>query len=216
MRIKNIVGYEGIYAVSDEGSVFNLEKGIEIKQQITKGYCQVGLRGKLFWVHRLVYEAFHGKLIDGLVIDHIDGNPLNNNVSNLRQITSRDNVSEGHRRNKVHKERPTGVTFFGKINKYGACIQIEKKKYHIGIFDTMQDAEMAYLQAKENWTKHGIKPQKKDTTKKYCKECKQLKPREDFYIKSNGWASCLCKDCTKKVKKQQYWIDKETDKNETI
>lgn len=208
MRLKNVIGYEGIYAVSDEGSVFNLKKGGEIKQTVTKGYCRVMLQGKMFFVHRIVFEAFHGKLVDGLVIDHIDGNPLNNNVSNLRQITSRDNVSVGYRRKKNHKERPTGVSYFENIKKYGAYIQIEKEKFHLGVFDTMEDASMAYKFARDNWMQNGIKPTKKDTSKKYCKECQQIKPREDFYIKSNGWASCLCKECTKKTKKKQYWLDK--------
>ena len=209
MRLKNVAGYEGIYAVSDEGSVFNLKKGIELKRFLSKGYYKICLQGKMFFVHRIVYEAFHGKLVNGLVIDHIDGNPLNNNVSNLRQITNRDNVSFGHSRKKIHNDRPTGVTYFDGINKYGANIQIENEKFYLGIFDTIEDASAAYMYAKENWIRNGIKPQRKDATKKFCKECNQLKPREDFYIKSNGWASCLCKECTKKVKKQQYWLDKE-------
>jgi len=42
--------------------------------------------------HRLVYEAFAGKIPEGLEIDHIDGNKSNNNLTNLRAINRSQNM----------------------------------------------------------------------------------------------------------------------------
>ena len=50
---------------------------------------------KLF--HHLVAEMFIGERPDGLVIDHIDQNKLNNNVNNLRYVTQKENC-ENHKR----------------------------------------------------------------------------------------------------------------------
>lgn len=48
-------------------------------------------------IHQLVAKVFIGERPDGLVVDHIDRDKLNNNVSNLRYITQKENVFNSHR-----------------------------------------------------------------------------------------------------------------------
>lgn len=48
-------------------------------------------RRSIVLVHRLVYEAFKGKIPEGLEIDHIDRNKHNNNPDNLRVVTKSEN-----------------------------------------------------------------------------------------------------------------------------
>jgi hypothetical protein len=57
-------------------------------------YFQLNRNGKRknFFVHHLVAEHFIGARPNNLVIDHIDRNPLNNNVSNLRYVSQKENV----------------------------------------------------------------------------------------------------------------------------
>lgn len=52
-----------------------------------------GPNKKRIWrrAHRVVYEAFVGKIKNGLVIDHIDGDKHNNKVDNLRMVTHSEN-----------------------------------------------------------------------------------------------------------------------------
>lgn len=61
---------------------------------------------KRYKVHRIIYELFHGKIDSGLVIDHVDGNPLNNTITNLREVTSKVNS----RNMKMHSRNKTGKT----------------------------------------------------------------------------------------------------------
>ncbi len=56
-----------------------------------------------FLVHRLVYEAFKGKIPKGYTIDHRDNDSLNNRIDNLQCVTQRENIikSDNHSERKV-------------------------------------------------------------------------------------------------------------------
>lgn len=67
---------------------------------------QTMLRTKSYLCHRLVWELFNGEIPEGLTIDHIDQNPLNNKIENLRCVPNNINV-----RNKgIYKNSTTGIT----------------------------------------------------------------------------------------------------------
>jgi len=81
--IKPFVNYSGywLYVLTDEG----------------------GKRHR-YRAHRLVYEAFVGPLVDGMVICHIDGDPTNNTPSNLLQATQKQNMQH----TRLHGTNPAG------------------------------------------------------------------------------------------------------------
>ena len=93
-----VKGYEGIYEVSSIGRIRQGFKGSAKKSVITflgrEGYMIAVLVKfkveKQHRIHRLVYEAFIGK-ING-VIDHIDGIKTNNMLINLEDVTQKENV----------------------------------------------------------------------------------------------------------------------------
>ena len=157
MNIKAIKGFEDTYVVSDDGRVFNIRSGRELKPKDNKGYFEVTLSSNIgkkhFRVHRLVYQAFVGELDDSLVIDHIDGNRKNNHQSNLRQIHTRENTNRA-------KSHPygMGVHFLKNRNKYTATIGIEGKSYYLGVYSRCEDAANAYANALMDWTIKGSLP----------------------------------------------------------
>lgn len=84
------------YDASDSGEVFSCNMNKLLKQETTKnGYKRVNLycngKRKRFLVHRLVWETFVGKIPEGYELDHIDGNPQNNRLENLRVVTHKEN-----------------------------------------------------------------------------------------------------------------------------
>lgn len=62
-------------------------------QYLSGGYMKVTRDGKVFGVHRLLWEDAHGPVPEGYVIDHIDRNTLNNELGNLRAIPRGANVA---------------------------------------------------------------------------------------------------------------------------
>lgn len=100
-----VVGYEGLYMVSNFGRVKSLGNDKSRKEKILKprkagkGYLQVGLykdvKVKWLYVHRLVWIAFNGPIPNGMVINHKDQNPLNCNLDNLMLCTNRENLLWG-------------------------------------------------------------------------------------------------------------------------
>lgn len=75
------------------------------------------------------------------LVDHIDRDPLNNRKSNLRRCTSNDNArNKGMQRNNTSGYK--GVSRCG--NKWRACIAVDGKNRHIGLFPTPEEAAQAY------------------------------------------------------------------------
>lgn len=102
--------------VSEDGMVHRPEKRTEIQvcrketwtygHMNSEGYMVIGIDGRTYKVHRLVYETWVGPIIDGYTIDHIDRNRTNNVVSNLRLATPRQQCLNA----KQHLERDSRIT----------------------------------------------------------------------------------------------------------
>lgn len=108
---KPILGYEGLYEVSDKGQVRSVDrvnhlgskhKGRILRERtIPNGYVAVALtkEGKQtqYSIHRLVAIAFYGEPTDkDMQVNHKDGNKKNNVASNLEWVTRVENMRHAH------------------------------------------------------------------------------------------------------------------------
>lgn len=112
---KDIKGYERLYQVSNLGRVrslsrmcvcgkgFSLYKGKMLKlHKDHKGYLRAHLskngKSKLYFVHRLVWEAFNGELPKGMLeiqVNHINEDKTDNRLENLNLMTPKENANWG-------------------------------------------------------------------------------------------------------------------------
>ena len=81
-----------------------------------------------------------------LVVDHINGNKLDNRRCNLRICTQHHN-SMNHSVRKNNTSGVTGVTWYKGRNKWHASIMINGKNKHLGYFNTLEEATEARKQA---------------------------------------------------------------------
>lgn len=86
------------YYVSSLGRIRHKEKNNLLKPSITCGYYKIRLSNnglvKDYMIHQLVYQIFKGNYDKSkYIIDHIDGNKLNNDINNLRLLTNSENAN---------------------------------------------------------------------------------------------------------------------------
>lgn len=92
----------------------------------------------------MMHHAVFGKAPLGMEVDHIDGNGLNNQKSNLRFVTRRQNMQNAVNHRVKRTSRYPGVSFDVRRRKWKAYIKINGVHKDIGRFDSENEAFMAY------------------------------------------------------------------------
>lgn len=103
----DIAGYEGLYAITDDGKVWSYKNNMFLKPFLARGYFKVRLckngANKQLLIHRLVAEAFLPNPKKLPQINHIDENKKNNCVDNLEWCDAKYNINYGEHNEKVAK-----------------------------------------------------------------------------------------------------------------
>ena len=144
---KTIEGYEK-HEISNFGNVKSLIGNEKILNGWLDrgGYKQVRLsRTYQPLIHRLVAEHFLENWNPTLEVDHIDRDPSNNHVNNLRMATRQQNMFNSSSQ-KDSSSKYKGVSWHKGARKWMAQIQIDGKKKHLGFFDNEEDARDAYIE----------------------------------------------------------------------
>jgi len=112
--------------------------GTSVTCKSSLGYTVVSHKGAQYKVHRLIYAYHTGKW--PRLIDHINGNPSDNRIENLREVTFAQNSANTQKSSGKINYR--GVSMFK--NRYRAFIQAKGKREFLGYFDTAELAKEAY------------------------------------------------------------------------
>lgn len=100
-------------------------------------------------MHVLIAKRMFPEIPEGYEVDHIDGNGLNNQRTNLR-LATRGQQRANSRRHQDSSTGFKGVTLHKPTGRYTAGIQYQKKFKRLGYFDTPEEAHAAYCEkAKE-------------------------------------------------------------------
>ena len=110
---------------------------------LAHGYINIGIDGQKFRAHRLAWILMTGAWPD-LCIDHINGDRADNRWENLRLATSSQNQQNRHTR-KDSRVGLKGVTEFR--DRWKAQIKIGGRQTHLGMFESKEDAHLAYQKA---------------------------------------------------------------------
>lgn len=135
-KMKDIPGYEGLYAVTSCGRVWSYKSKRFLNPIVNNNnYLVVTLHKdgerKIFLIHRLVAEAYIPNPNSLDTVDHIDNNKMHNYVNNLQWLTRAENTrKESYLREKKIKCIETGEVFPSILAAAKATSQ--KTSSHIG------------------------------------------------------------------------------------
>jgi hypothetical protein len=97
------------------------------------GYRTIGYQGIMALEHRIVWMLHHGEIPAGLEIDHINRNPSDNRIENLRLATPRQN-----KWNRKKQELP--ICLRHQRGRFQVRVAADGKRHNIGTYDTIQQA----------------------------------------------------------------------------
>ena len=109
-----------------------------------KGYLQVKIKGKSYFLHSLIFLIEYGFIPKE--INHIDKNRSNNIISNLECVTRLQNM-QNKSKYKINTTGYTGVQYRKKQNDYIARIKVYKQEIFLGVFNTFEEAKNARIMA---------------------------------------------------------------------
>ena len=110
------------------------------------GYRVININNKVYYAHRLAWLYVYGSFPENQ-IDHINGDPSDNRIENLRDVDSNKNQQNIYGPQKNNTTGFRGVMYMGakrRGKKYSAGIHHNGKKYYLGYFSTPEEASVAY------------------------------------------------------------------------
>lgn len=152
--MKQILLTQGKYALVDDEDYENL----------AKFKWHAGQYGKTWYAKRLVWDSKLKKgkitrmhhyvmpLREGLMVDHINGNGLDNRKSNLRLVTKAQNMMNAGRRRNTGKWG-VGVAWHKQNSKWRAYITLSKRQISLGCFDNPEEAQRARREGEKKFFK---------------------------------------------------------------
>lgn len=109
------------------------------------GYRQIQIKGRVFRAHRIAWFLSFGEWPTKM-IDHINGIRTDNRLCNLRLVDHRTNCENKRRAQENSRTGVLGVS--AKNGRFYARIVVAGKKRFLGVYESISEAQAAYLSAK--------------------------------------------------------------------
>lgn len=107
---------------------------------------KIQYNGRIYGAHQLIFLMFYGYMPK--IIDHIDRDPMNNRIENLREATFSGNAQNA----RVRKDNSSGVKnvcWHKRANKWSVSVAKNSKIRHFGYYDDLELAELVALEARD-------------------------------------------------------------------
>lgn len=140
-RIRELLSYD------QSSGVFTWNPVAAGHKHVKSGYIGITIDGVEFKAHRLAWLLAFGEWPKG-VIDHINGNRSDNRISNLRDATFKTNAENRRRARAGSASKLMGAQWHEQRGKWQASITSNGKRFHLGLFETQEEAHEAYISAK--------------------------------------------------------------------
>jgi hypothetical protein len=142
-RLKELLQYDsntGVFTWLKPTS--NRVKAGSIASTKSHGYITIRIDSVRYSAHRLAWLYMTGSIPKD-AIDHIDGDPTNNKISNLREATQQQNMYN-LRKSVKNTSGYKGVHFHKGTSKWRAVVTVDNKPKHLGLYLTPEEANIAY------------------------------------------------------------------------
>ncbi|WP_187989797.1 HNH endonuclease [Hafnia alvei] len=126
---------------SKTGSLTRKTTGKEADFIAISGYGRLCIDGQLYFTHRIIWKLIHG--YDPVDIDHINGIRSDNRISNLRDVSAREN-NRNIGLSRRNTSGYTGVVFCKRLKQWRVFIAVDKKKIAGGCYKSKIDAVLAF------------------------------------------------------------------------
>lgn len=145
-------------------SLFEYKDG-ELFYKVTRGHLKHGsiagtirkdgrkhviINGKHYMNHRVIFLMFNGYLPE--FVDHINNDPTDNRIENLRQCTRTEN-SWNKRIQHNSTTKIKGVSWHKQSKKWGARITVNGKRMELGRFNDIELAELVVIEGRNKYHK---------------------------------------------------------------
>jgi hypothetical protein len=136
------------YEISNLGIIRNKNGRIKSNNNLINGYRSVSLskngNTKKFTVHQLVAITFLNHIPNGheKVVDHINNNKLNNQLSNIQLISHKENITKDRdKSNGRYSSKYLNISFCNKRKKFRVIVQRNGKSFSLGGYECEEKAK---------------------------------------------------------------------------